>query len=135
MTQQLASPIRLTHYANWAPNPSPPIKQSRARRPGPGNQAGARRPGSSNQGGARRVGPERADLLLTALRDVLREALDHDGTTLRDYRTVDGGTGSNQYRLDCYGRAGSPCARCRTPLTSRLLDQRTATWCPSCQAR
>ncbi|MDP6976585.1 MAG: bifunctional DNA-formamidopyrimidine glycosylase/DNA-(apurinic or apyrimidinic site) lyase [Acidimicrobiales bacterium] len=85
--------------------------------------------------GARRVGPERADLLLTALRDVLREALDHDGTTLRDYRTVDGGTGSNQFRLDCYGRAGSPCARCRTPLTSRLLDQRTATWCPSCQAR
>ncbi len=40
-----------------------------------------------------------------------------------------------QFRLDCYGRAGSPCARCRTPLTSRPLDQRTATWCPSCQAR
>ena len=82
----------------------------------------------------RRVGPGRADLLLGHIRDVLAEALDHGGTTLRDYRTPDRSTGRNQFRLDCYGRSGQPCRRCATPLTSRELDQRTATWCPACQA-
>jgi len=83
--------------------------------------------------GARRVGPERAGRLLGHLRDVLAESLDHGGTTLRDYRTPDGGTGRNQGRLDCYGRSGHPCRRCSTALVSRALDQRTTTWCPACQ--
>ena len=72
--------------------------------------------------------------LLDALRAVLAEALDHNGTTLRDFRTVDGTTGSNQHRLDCYGRSGLPCGRCGSTLTSRVLDQRTSTYCPTCQA-
>ena len=84
--------------------------------------------------GVRRVGPARAEALLGHIRDVLTEALDHGGTTLRDYRTPDRSTGQNQFRLDCYGRSGRPCRRCATPLTSRELDQRTATWCPHCQA-
>jgi formamidopyrimidine-DNA glycosylase len=66
---------------------------------------------------------------------VLGEALDHGGTTLRDYRTPDGGSGRNQHRLDCYGRSGQPCRSCGDLLTSRSMDQRTTTWCPTCQAR
>ena len=85
--------------------------------------------------GTRRLGPERSDRLLGHLRDVLTEALDNGGTTLRDYRTPDRGTGRNQHRLDCYGRAGRPCRTCGDVLTSRSIDQRTATWCPTCQAR
>ncbi|MDP6760655.1 MAG: zinc finger domain-containing protein [Acidimicrobiales bacterium] len=85
--------------------------------------------------GARRVGLERSSRLLDALRSVLTEALAHNGTTLRDFRTVYGDTGSNQHRLDCYGRSGLPCGRCGSTLTSRALDQRTSTWCPTCQAR
>ncbi len=85
--------------------------------------------------GARRVGLERSSRLLDALRSVLTEALAHNGTTLRDFRTVYGDTGSNQRRLDCYGRSGLPCGRCGSTLTSRALDQRTSTWCPTCQAR
>ncbi len=85
--------------------------------------------------GARRVGTARAEALLGHVRDVLAEALDHGGTTLRDYRTPDRSSGRNQHRLDCYGRSGRPCRRCATPLTARELDQRTTTWCPRCQAR
>ena len=85
--------------------------------------------------GIRRVGPTRAEALLGHIRDVLAEALDHGGTTLRDYRTPDRSTGQNQFRLDCYGRSGRPCRRCATPLISRELDQRTTTSCPNCQAR
>ena len=82
-----------------------------------------------------RVGLERATVLRNTVRDVLAASLDHGGTTLRDYRTVEGDTGRNQLHLDCYGRAGLPCLRCGTELRRRGLDGRGTTWCPSCQAR
>ena len=84
---------------------------------------------------ARRVGLERAAVLLDSIRDVLGEALANNGTTLRDYRTPDGESGRNQERLDCYGRGGQPCRACGAALATRQLDQRTTTWCRSCQAR
>jgi formamidopyrimidine-DNA glycosylase len=84
---------------------------------------------------ARRLSVRRATALLDALRDVLAQGIDHGGTTLRDYRTVEGGTGGNQHHLHAYGRSGLPCERCGTALRSAVIDARTATWCPRCQAR
>jgi formamidopyrimidine-DNA glycosylase len=76
-----------------------------------------------------------AERLHEALRHVLARGLSHGGTTLRDYVTLDGGRGENQHHLDCYGRAGLPCARCGAELRSRFWDGRTATFCPACQHR
>jgi formamidopyrimidine-DNA glycosylase len=74
-----------------------------------------------------------------ALRDeivrVLAAGIDHGGTTLRDYRDADGGEGTNQLHLDCYGRAGRPCRRCGTTLVRRVIDARGTTSCPACQGR
>lgn len=84
---------------------------------------------------ARRIGPARAAALHDALVAVLGEAVAHGGTRLRNYRTVDGDTGAHQWHLDCYGRAGEPCNRCGTTLRRRILDGRSTTWCPTCQAR
>ena len=82
-----------------------------------------------------RLGQDRATELLAALRDVLQQGIDNGGTTLRDYRNVDGGEGSNQRTLVAYGRGGLPCLRCGTELRSAVLDARTTTWCPDCQRR
>ena len=57
-----------------------------------------------------------AERLLGALRTALEQGIANGGTTLRDYRTVDGGRGRNQLELGCYGRAGEPCLRCGTEL-------------------
>ena len=84
---------------------------------------------------ARRITRVQAARLLTAVREVLEEGVEHGGTTLRDYVGVDGERGGHQHHLDCYGRAGSPCARCTTVLVSRVYDARTTTWCPACQHR
>lgn len=84
---------------------------------------------------ARRVGPDRSERLLAAIREVLSEALANNGTTLRDYRTPAGDSGNNQEFLDCYGRGGQPCRSCGSTLSTRQLDQRTTTWCPTCQVR
>ena len=67
--------------------------------------------------------------------DVLSEGIEHGGTTLRDYRTVDGGIGANQHRLDCYGRSGRPCHRCGATLRRSVVDGRGTTHCPTCQRR
>ena len=83
----------------------------------------------------RTVTRAQAAALLDALRDVLSAGIRYGGTTLTDYRDVDGREGRNQQRLDVYGQAGLPCPRCGTELRSRTLDGRTATWCPTCQPR
>lgn len=82
---------------------------------------------------ARRIGGPAAARLLAALRAVLGEGIDNGGTTLRDYRDADGGTGTNQHHLDCYGRGGLPCKRCGTVLRRRVVDGRTTVSCPTCQ--
>ena len=82
-----------------------------------------------------RLGLDRATELLAALREVLAIGIANGGTTLRDYRNVDGGAGSNQRSLAAYGRGGRPCRRCGTTLRSATIDARTTTWCPKCQRR
>jgi len=83
----------------------------------------------------RTVTRAQATALHSAIRSVLATAVANGGTTLRDYRTVDGGTGRNQHHLTCYGRSGRPCPRCATTLVRATVDGRGTTWCPLCQRR
>jgi formamidopyrimidine-DNA glycosylase len=83
----------------------------------------------------RRLGPARAAALHGALRAVLAAALADGGTTLRDYRDATGARGGHQHRLACYGRGGEPCVACGRQLVAAVLDGRTTTFCPRCQAR
>ncbi|MCU1370580.1 MAG: mutM [Ilumatobacteraceae bacterium] len=85
--------------------------------------------------GSRRITKPAAGRLRRAIIDVLAEGIEHGGTTLRDYRTVEGGEGGNQHRLDCYGRSGLPCPRCGTTLRRSVIDGRGTTRCPTCQRR
>ena len=82
-----------------------------------------------------RISLARATRLLGALQTVLAQGIDNGGTTLRDYRNLDGGSGTNQITLAAYGRSGKPCMRCGSTLRSAVLDARTTTWCPACQRR
>jgi len=84
---------------------------------------------------ARSISKPAAARLRDACVEVIAGAISNGGTTLRDYRNAEGGSGSNQFYLRCYGRAGEPCERCATPLRSMVLDARTTTWCPACQKR
>ncbi len=68
-----------------------------------------------------------------AVRRVLREALDSAGTTLRDYRAVDGRSGSFQASLRVYGREGERCRRCHGTIARVVQGGRSTFFCPSCQ--
>ncbi|MCB1030864.1 MAG: bifunctional DNA-formamidopyrimidine glycosylase/DNA-(apurinic or apyrimidinic site) lyase [Acidimicrobiales bacterium] len=84
---------------------------------------------------ARRITKAKAEALRIAIINVLKEGIENGGTTLRDYRSVDGSEGSNQHSLDCYGQAGSPCPRCSTVMVRSVIGARATTHCPSCQKR
>ena len=83
---------------------------------------------------ARSISRPRAERLAEALCNVLTASIERGGSTLRDYYSLTG-AGDNQKYFVCYGRAGEPCARCGAELRRRVLDQRSSTWCPTCQRR
>ena len=76
----------------------------------------------------------RCGSLLTHLRAVLTESIALRGTTFRDYRDAYGERGGFAVRLQAYGRAGQPCARCGSTFrASRKIEGRQSVWCPTCQ--
>jgi formamidopyrimidine-DNA glycosylase len=78
------------------------------------------------------VAPDAAPLL-AVVRRVLRRAINHRGTTFRDYRDASGSPGGFQLRLSAYGREGEPCRRCRTPIERIVVSARSTHFCPACQ--
>lgn len=84
---------------------------------------------------ARRVGPQRAERLWSAIRQVLHDAIAREGTTFRDYQMVNGQSGRNADFLIAYGQEGRPCPRCGTPLRRSVVAGRGTTSCPRCQRR
>jgi formamidopyrimidine-DNA glycosylase len=73
--------------------------------------------------------------LLQGIREVLREAIRAQGTTLRDYRTASGIEGEFGQALRVYGREGKPCPTCKTPVERIVFGNRSAFLCPVCQPK
>lgn len=92
------------------------------------------RVGIHPQKAARTISAQDAGRLLRALRRVLREAIVARGTTLRDYRTATGDMGSFGPALRVYGRDGKTCLRCKTTIERVVFANRSAFFCPKCQA-
>ena len=80
-------------------------------------------------------GPE-ISRLLTAVREVLAEALVAGGTSFDDlYVNVNGESGYFERSLAVYGREGFPCPRCGAPVRRDPFMNRSAYSCPVCQPR
>ena len=79
------------------------------------------------------LGPEEVKALHRGIRQALQAGLRRQGSTLRDYRLPDGGTGSAQHEFKVYGRGGEPCDRCGTPIDKIRVAGRGTWYCPSCQ--
>jgi formamidopyrimidine-DNA glycosylase len=74
--------------------------------------------------------------LYRAIQETVQEAIKMRGTTLDDEAYVDlfGKPGEYQGELKVYGREGEPCRRCRTPIQTVKVSQRTSYFCPQCQS-
>lgn len=75
--------------------------------------------------------------LVRDIRAVLHEALISGGSTLQDYRNVDGQTGYFQHRFAVYDREGEPCLKgsCDGTIARIVQSGRSSFYCPTCQIK
>lgn len=82
---------------------------------------------------ANELDAKQVQALYRAIRAALQAGIKRQGSTLRDYRLPDGGTGSMQHEFKVYGRGGEPCERCGTPIDKIRVAGRGTWYCPACQ--
>ena len=71
--------------------------------------------------------------LVPAIKQVIAEAIEAGGSTLRDYAQPDGELGYFSKRFDVYDRAGQPCTRCSAPIVRIVQGGRSTWFCAGCQ--
>jgi formamidopyrimidine-DNA glycosylase len=77
----------------------------------------------------------KAEELAIAIRDVLTEAVEAGGSTLRDYAQADGSLGYFQHAFRVYDREGAPCshAGCKGQIQRIVQSGRSSFYCAQCQ--
>ncbi|MEO0939570.1 MAG: bifunctional DNA-formamidopyrimidine glycosylase/DNA-(apurinic or apyrimidinic site) lyase [Pseudomonadota bacterium] len=93
------------------------------------------RAGISPKRKAGRISAARVAALVPIIREVLAEAIEAGGSSLRDFRQADGELGYFQHSFDVYGREGAPCKRPGCPGTVGRIVQsgRSSFYCKTCQ--
>jgi len=81
------------------------------------------------------IGGNACGALAGAIRDVLAEAIEAGGSTLRDYRQAGGGQGYFQHSFRVYGREGQDCPApgCAGRIERIVQSGRSSFLCPACQ--
>jgi len=82
---------------------------------------------------AGKVSKEKYHLLVSVIKDVLKEAIKAGGTSLRNFTQSDGKPGYFKQALNVYGRKSEPCPNCKKPITQSVIAQRSTYYCTQCQ--
>ena len=84
---------------------------------------------------AGRISAARIAALVPIIRDVLTEAIEAGGSSLRDFRQADGELGYFQHRFDVYGRENQPCRTpgCTAQISRIVQAGRSSFYCAQCQ--
>ena len=79
------------------------------------------------------VTEDEADCLLGHIKDVLTDAIEAGGSSLRDFAQADGDLGYFQHQFDVYGREDEPCHICDETIIRISQSGRSSFYCPTCQ--
>ena len=89
--------------------------------------------GISPKRSAGKISKPRYEKLVECIQQVLQQAIDVGGTTLKDFTGSDGEPGYFAQSLHVYGRRGEPCHGCNGTLKEIRQGQRSTVYCPQCQ--
>lgn len=78
-----------------------------------------------------RISLKRKKELFQEIVCILQESIEAGGSSISDYRNINGQAGSMQDRLKMYGRKN--CPACGRETKSMKIAGRTSVYCPSCQ--
>lgn len=84
---------------------------------------------------AAKISAKRVAGLVPIIRDVLSEAIESGGSSLKDYRQADGDLGYFQHSFRVYGREGEPCVTsdCKGEIARIVQGGRSSFYCGQCQ--
>ena len=84
---------------------------------------------------SRHISRARVEGLVPVIRQVLTEAIDAGGSSLRDFRRADGELGYFQHVFRVYGREAAPCLTpgCAGTIRRVVQSGRSSFYCPVCQ--
>ncbi len=84
---------------------------------------------------AGQISAPRVAALVPIIRQVLQDAIEAGGSSLRDFRQADGELGYFQHSFDVYGREGEPCRTegCGASIKRITQSGRSSFYCAQCQ--
>ena len=84
---------------------------------------------------ASKISAKRTAPMVAIIRDVLGEAIQAGGSTLKDFRHSDGELGYFQHTFKVYGREGEACTNtdCGAKIKRIVQSERSSFYCPKCQ--
>lgn len=82
------------------------------------------------------LSPPQVGALVPIIREVLAEAIEAGGSSLRDFRQASGELGYFSKHFQVYDREGGPCETpgCTGTITRTVQSGRSSFWCPKCQS-
>jgi formamidopyrimidine-DNA glycosylase len=83
---------------------------------------------------AGKLSKPKLEKLVAVIREVLTEAIEVGGSTLKDFAGPEGNSGYFQHRFKVYGREGEPCVgECGGTVERIIQAGRSTFYCPRCQ--
>lgn len=82
---------------------------------------------------AKTLSEEDCHILVNYIKEVLKQAIECGGTTLRDFYASDGKPGYFSIELKVYGRKNQPCFECKEPINALIIGGRNSAFCIKCQ--
>lgn len=82
---------------------------------------------------ASRISKPKYHRLVTGIKETMTAAITAGGTTLRDFVNGYGMPGYFSQELLVYERAGKACRVCQTPISRKVIGQRSTYYCRTCQ--
>ena len=79
------------------------------------------------------ISRQQCGLLVDNIRQTLRRAIAAGGTTISDFKGVDGSEGKFVQQLNVYGKVGEPCPKCGTEIRRVVIGGRGSFYCSKCQ--
>jgi formamidopyrimidine-DNA glycosylase len=82
---------------------------------------------------ASRISREECERIVRHSREVLFAAIQHGGSSIRDFHSPSEEEGGFQNSHHVYDREKKPCVKCSTPIRRKVVSGRSTFWCSRCQ--
>jgi len=82
---------------------------------------------------ANEISLKKLNLLVQNIKIILKQAIAAGGTTIADFKGLNGQEGKFDINLKVYGRTKEPCLICKTPIQKIKQSGRSSFYCPKCQ--